>query len=167
MNQVVIDDAFKIYRIICRQFYNESAIPDNVNKNNIFLCMQSDMDDLLTKAEDASAKYIELHKMIVDNSTGDSSRARLIPVLDNALQAAAIRRDWARALRGVRKSTDLGVKIGWGFSNDDLYTLVELHRKNKFRKKIEDLLEDCNFHEFCGLLSAGEYEAAITQIGER
>ena len=36
--------------------------------------------------------------------------------------------------------------LDWSFSKRDLTELAKLHKANKCRKKIEDLLTDCNFH---------------------
>lgn len=78
--------------------------------------------------------------------------------VDKAKRGAEIRSDFASALRGVRKGTDLSYDLGFGFSSADIANLARLHKSNKFRKKIEDLLEDCNFHRECGDFSEGNYE---------
>lgn len=74
------------------------------------------------------------------------------------VKEAEIRLDFASALRSVKRGKELSYPLGWGFDKDDLMALMELHRSNKFRRKIEDLLEDCNFHTECGLLSEKQYE---------
>ena len=77
---------------------------------------------------------------------------------EKCVKEAEIRLDFASALRSVKRGTELSYPLGWGFDRDDLMALMELHRSNKFRRKIEDLLEDCNFHKECGLLSEKNYE---------
>lgn len=77
---------------------------------------------------------------------------------DKAVEDAKIRLDFANALRNVRQGEALSGKLGWGFAPDDLMELMKLHKSNKFRKKIEDLLTDCNFHSECILLSTREYD---------
>ena len=67
-----------------------------------------------------------------------------------------IREDWEHALETMNYS-DIASAIGWGFYNEDLQKLMELHKQNKYREKIEDLLEDCNFHTECGNWSEGNY----------
>lgn len=74
------------------------------------------------------------------------------------VKEAEIRLDFASALRSVKRGTELSYPLGWGFDRDDLMALMVLHKSNKFRRKIEDLLEDCNFHTECGLLSEKQYE---------
>ena len=68
-----------------------------------------------------------------------------------------VRENWADALRHVKRGTELSSIIHYGFNNNDLVELTQLHKANKFRQKIEDLLEDCNFHYECGLLNAQRY----------
>ena len=73
-----------------------------------------------------------------------------------------IRSDWKTALKGVRYGTDLSADIEFGFNKEDIKALAEVHRDNKgLRKKIEDLLEDCNFHYECGQFNKGEYDEFI------
>ena len=77
---------------------------------------------------------------------------------EKCVREAEIRLDFASALRSVKDGTDLSYPLGWGFGRDDLMALMALHKSNKFRRKIEDLLEDCNFHTECGLLSKKQYK---------
>lgn len=77
---------------------------------------------------------------------------------DKAVEDAKIRLDFANALRNVKHGEALSGKLEWGFAPDDLMELMKLHKSNKFRKKIEDLLTDCNFHSECDLLSGRKYD---------
>ena len=79
-----------------------------------------------------------------------------------AFRDSEIRSDWAAALRGVRKSTQLSSAIGWAFSDKDIAELAKLHKAKKFRQKIEDLLEDCNFHYECGKFAEEQYDEFLT-----
>lgn len=74
---------------------------------------------------------------------------------------AEIRSDWAAALRSVKDGSDLSADIRYGFSELDLSILAKLHKRNHFRTKIEDLLEDCNFHVECSDFSEGNYSKYI------
>lgn len=69
-----------------------------------------------------------------------------------------VRKDWYTALCKVRYGVELGKIIGWGFSFQDLLVLGTLHKYNMFREKIENLLEDCNFHTENELLIKNEYD---------
>ena len=69
-----------------------------------------------------------------------------------------VRLKWWTALDNVNKGTELSKKIQWAFTSQDLLILTCLHEADIHRQKIEDLLEDCNFHTENGLLSEGKYD---------
>lgn len=77
---------------------------------------------------------------------------------EKCVREAEIRLDLASALRSVKYGTDLSYPLGYCFYKDDLLNMMALHKSNKFRRKIEDLLEDCNFHTERGLLSEKQYK---------
>ena len=84
--------------------------------------------------------------------------------IDRCIKDAQIRLDFASALRNVKKGEALSGPLDYGFGPDDLIQLMELHKANKFRKKIEDLLTDCNFHSESALLSAKNYNEYRTFV---
>ena len=55
-----------------------------------------------------------------------------------------IRDNWFSALE---KEEYISGTIEWAFYMQDLIILGTIHKKGYFRAKIEDLLEDCNFHQ--------------------
>ena len=77
-----------------------------------------------------------------------------------------VRLDWDTALNKVKNGTKLSGVVGWGFSSQDLFVLCCLHEAGRHREKIEDLLEDCNFHTECGLLCEGKYDECRKVIAE-
>lgn len=78
-----------------------------------------------------------------------------------ARRSAGIRKDWGEALRFVKRGELLSRAIGYGFTRDDIATLAKLHKANRFRKKIEALLTDCNFHTESADFAAGRYDKYI------
>ena len=75
-----------------------------------------------------------------------------------AIKAAEIRNDFAAALSSVDYGWKLSEPLHWGFHPKDLARLAKLHKANVLREKIEDLLDDCNFHKECGDFSSGNYD---------
>ena len=73
-------------------------------------------------------------------------------------RATEISWDWDKALTSVKHGDELSVDIDWGFTIQDLFVLGSLHEINRHRKKIEELLTDCNFHTECGLLHEHNYK---------
>lgn len=74
--------------------------------------------------------------------------------------------DWKKALAEKRFS-EIAQYIQWGFTKDDMKMLAKLHESGYQREKIEDLLEDCNFHTERGLFIDGQYKEAIKRIMRR
>lgn len=72
-----------------------------------------------------------------------------------------IRSDWAAALRSVKYGYQLSRKIDWGFYPEDIERLTALYKAGKYREKILDLLEDCNFHTEAALLEEEDYETLL------
>lgn len=73
-----------------------------------------------------------------------------------------IRLNWFNALK--RKNEWDSSTIEWGFSDQDLLVLMNIHKAGFFRSEIEDLLEDCNFHTECELMSKMKYNECETII---
>jgi len=83
---------------------------------------------------------------------------------DDIIKVAEIRSDWEKALSSVDKGYELSGPIGYGFSERDIKNLAILHRdKAKLREKIEELLEDCNFHQETDDFSNGKYDKYIKE----
>ena len=66
---------------------------------------------------------------------------------------------WKRAFDQVVHGDELSEILDYGFDEKDLENLAEIHEKDKaYRKKIEELLTDCNFHTECEWMVKGEYD---------
>ncbi|MDU2155957.1 MAG: SNF2-related protein [Clostridium sp.] len=63
---------------------------------------------------------------------------------DEPLQAE--KKDWKELLTSYYSIGELSSAIGYGFSDEDIKELAQLHKEGFEQEKIEDLLEDCNFH---------------------
>lgn len=81
--------------------------------------------------------------------------------LNQIVKGVMIRTDFAEALRNCKKGSDLSYPLDFGFSKKDIQKLAALHKAGKFRRKIDDLLTDCNFHSECSDFSSGQYEAYL------
>ncbi len=81
--------------------------------------------------------------------------------MDKCIDDATIRKDFAAALKSVKHGDDLSGRLDWSFSPRDISELAKLHKAGKFRKKIEDLLTDCNFHSEYSMMTAKQYDELI------
>ena len=131
------------------------------------MILESDLEAVFCRAEyrEATEEISEyFRKEYIEKERDPEHKKQFQEIHDKALDAAMIRSDFATALRSVRKGTDLSSRLGFGFSSEDLKNLMELHKSGEFRRKIEDLLTDCNFHEECGLMENREYEALSKRL---
>lgn len=78
--------------------------------------------------------------------------------MDKLMEEAIIRRDFGTAFSKVKCGSALSGKLNWSLGPRDLKELALLHQKNKYRKKIEELLTDCNFHYECSKFTSHKYE---------
>ena len=120
-----------------------------------YMWLENDISSSLSNADDIDKAYEEIVEILKASSMYNSITK--VVSLSKAYKRAEVRKDFATALRNVKNGSALSGILGWSFSEDDLKELAKLHKSNKFRKKIEELLEDCNFHYECGLMSAKDY----------
>lgn len=78
-------------------------------------------------------------------------------LMDSILKEVKIRKDYKSAFAKVKDGSDIAHEINYTFGKSDLKQLAKLHKSNKCRKKIEDLLTCCNFHYACGKFLKKEY----------
>ena len=68
--------------------------------------------------------------------------------------------NWRKTL-AEKPYGEIAAYIQWGFTVDDKRMLAKLHKEGFQRKKIEDLLEDCNFHTMRRCFHAGRYREGL------
>ena len=114
-----------------------------------------DIEEILVDAEDYDATLAYILDAVLNERYGEKI-LDLIKV-DSIKENVKVRKDFASALRKVKKGDELSSVLEWMFSPKDIKELAKLHKSNKFRKKIEDLLTDCNFHCECADFANGKY----------
>lgn len=146
---VEIDETYKEIR---KAFGREKKeIPTEYS--HAIIC--EEIEDLFVKSTDMQKTKEKIIKIISNSVAADT----IIEYLnfDEIMAAAKVRRDWDSALSGVEKGYMLSSTIGWGFTKNDIKELAKLHESGKYREKIGDLLEDCNFHSLNSYFQAGDY----------
>lgn len=147
---------------IGKRFYgSEWPMRNDANIYQVLNILQVDIAGALERADDMQAACDEINEII--DRTDTPAEIRRYISLDAAWRDAEIRRDWASALRAVRHGEDLSRDIDWAFSTEDIKNLAKLHQANRFRKKIEDLLEDCNFHKEAALMCSHQYDKLLNE----
>ena len=158
MTQEALAQMCNVYKAFSKEFYDTEDI--DFAKGNPIIHMAADVESVLVKAEDAEATGARIYSAAVKAGANTEILSEIEKMVDKGKKSAAIRRDWPAAFRKVKNGRDLSRKVGWAFYEDDLRTFIKLHKANKFRKKIEDLLEDCNYHTFGSYLSEKDYDGA-------
>ena len=143
-----IDNAAKKLEGFYKDFYltyfskedYEVILSNNSNMNcwKMIMDIEADISYLLKKY---SPRYIE----DLIPGLGDLQKKNgLHPIFifgyvdfNDCINDAIVRSDWYEALKNVKKGTDLSSKISYVLSDEDLSELAKLHKKNKFRKKIQ------------------------------
>lgn len=123
--------------------------------NMIRVALTGNMDCYLSFAPDYEQAKKEILDLM-DKSDPEIYQAEQ-EIFTECCRAAEIRRDFDSSLAKVDQGHELSYPLGYGFFKEDLEHLVMLHKEGKHREKIEDLLEDCNFHEECSQLIDGNY----------
>lgn len=128
--------------------------------NKAVCTMESDLPTYYfdNDSDEVDKTYQNAVDLAVAKSTVPRTEIERYIDTDKAKNEAAIRRDWKKAFEGVKRGDDLAGNINYRFTKEDLIEFGELHKRNKFRRKIEDILECCNYHNECGLLAANNYD---------
>ncbi len=141
--------------IIGKKYLNDGSPIPKEHLNIAYMWLDSDITEALSQSEDINESFDEICEILKKSPMYND----INEIINLALiyKRAEIKRDFATALRNVKNGRELSYPLQWAFSKRDLTNLAKLHKSNKFRKKIEDLLTDCNFHEECSLMSSHNY----------
>lgn len=156
---------FEMDRKLFLHFFPKEKADEQPNFSDSRLALRyivEDLDGLLVEfaEEEVLAVY--------EKTANDLAIARevYVPCFEEARKSAQIRKNWAKALRMAKEGTDLSHKIRFCLSRADIRELAKLHSSNKYREKIEDLLEDCNFHKENSDFIGGRYESYLKEEGK-
>lgn len=158
-----MNELFKAAKAIDEQIlakYMDKTVTDCPDDSRALYWLAADMESILTNTDTSMDELLKFIRSLPDGNT-------VLRSVDVAKinRAAEIRGDFAEALDGVKSGSQLSGALGYGFSEKDIKNLAILHRdKPQYRKKIEDLLEECNFHKECGDFSDQKYDEYITEM---
>ena len=82
---------------------------------------------------------------------------------ETALNRLEISDNWEKSLR-TYSTSDLSHKLKYGFTKEEIKELATLHKettKKIVKKRIEDLLTNCNFHSESGILADKDYNKIL------
>ena len=149
------DELIRLDRVIAKKYLDcNEPFPFGCRRFAISY-LQADIEAALRKAEDLISTKHEIEDLLA--ASWAYEKITSAHVVADAYIAASIRRDFAAAFQSVKHGWELSKSIGYSFFDSDIVELAKLHKANKYRKKIEELLEDCNFHSECGRMAANDY----------
>lgn len=144
--------------ILWSEFRNaEKNNNEGRNEHNAYMWLKYDLESLLA---DPNINPVDVETRLMELLEQTYFKYDIIKsiCLEAIKKSAAVRKDWKTALAGVQNGCDLSAIVGFCFTKNDIQTLAKLHETGKSRKKIEDLLEDCNFHSVCEDFQQGRYD---------
>lgn len=149
---------------IWNHFYPDYEDGDNYHpdERNIGLNMYHNIVHILS---DKDVDYKTAVSYIENKIKNTEYRREILTAIDwnGILDHVKVKSDFEKALKNVKNGRMLSSKIKWGLNNDDLVTLINLHRDGKYCEKIEELLTDINFHYECGMLRNGRYDELLLE----
>ena len=173
--------AARLDNAIWKHFHPEDDKEYEIDANLVFSFLEGtiiyvlidkdiDADEAETFMREEFLKEYEIFKKKFPEETKEAFMKRISNRYWKHIKAEIdIHRDWSSAFKSVKDGADLSGPVRYSFYQSDLYEFVRLHKANKFRKKIENLLTNCNYHGESRLLSEGlydEYIKLISGIGE-
>ena len=129
-----------------------------IEESYTYLYFESDVRSIICDFDFEEAKAYICNQIHENATAGEEEIINEHLHWDSYQKEAAIRNDFAAAFRGVNNGAELSGALYYSFSEKDIQELAKLHKANRFRKKIEDLLTNCNYHSECGLMAKKEYD---------
>lgn len=127
-----------------------------------FLWLQSDIESICLKGTDLSKVKEYINDLMREDKKYDipgfSDFFHRNIEYEKIEKSLNVRKDFRKALRNVKKGSELSGILGYSFFKEDIRELAKFHKAGKYREKIEDLLEDCNFHSEYNDFIDGRYD---------
>ena len=120
-----------------------------------FVWLENDIPEIVLRS-DMKPSLSNIKEEILAAENGSEILNKLS--LEKIERVIMLKSDWSAAFENTKEGSDLANPLGYTLSGIDLKELAALHKANKYRKKIESLLECMNFHAACGDFVYGNYE---------
>ncbi len=150
-NRVVVH-VKELDNLLWKHYFPESTAECNSEGNALVTCLENDIVYVLTKGFELNDVKTFIYNTIASDMKGVNVSALTLLIndyidFDKCERSANVRKDLPSALKLVKKGSDLSGILNYNIFDETLSELAQLHKSNRYRKKIEELLEDCNFHQ--------------------
>lgn len=142
VKQEILQNMKDLDLYLCKKYFPELEINAEPELFQASMWLQTDISEIMVSFPESKDEIISTIKA---NPYGDKILQDYLN-FDKLERNVEIRNDFLAALKSVKRGSELSGPLDWSFSKRDLTELAKLHKANKCRKKIEDLLTDCNFH---------------------
>ena len=109
-----------------------------------YMYLQEDISSSLALSDNIFKRKAEIENLLKNSFAYD--RICKLVSLDSAFRKAIVRKDFEGALSTVSHGSTILYLLGYSLSENDIRTLTKLHKSNRYRRKIEELLMDYGFH---------------------
>lgn len=141
-NEEILEEMKELDLRIWRTFHPEDISTDEPPLVLAPIWLKSDICSILIDFENSKETILE---MIHDSKYEKEILDKYLKWKDIE-KNVEVRKDFTTAFKNVKYGTDLSKILEYAFNKRDLKNLATLHKKNKCRRKIEELLSDCNYH---------------------
>lgn len=160
--RAVQDSMLALDLAIWKHFHPEDEIEeeDNTESYVAYIWLKADIVSILCDdAFDMQQAKDTIADMVKKAEYSDVIQQKYVQ-FDAIMEEVKIRRDFKEAF-DTMPVHEIASICSYSFGKNDLRRLAQLHKSNKCRKKIEDLLTAANFHYECGKFHNKEYKEFI------
>lgn len=155
----VLKKAIALDELIWKKYHPEYDGNNRPSEDQVITYLRNDIESIMVE-------FPENGKIIQNIIKGTTYGSVILAMLewDKIQDNVSIRSNFYDALQNVEEGSDLASRLDYSFSRLDIAHLAELHKSNKCRKKIENLLTCCNFHYESGKFRKHEYDESLKPL---
>lgn len=155
----VLEKAIALDELIWKKYHPDYDGTNRPSENQVITYLRNDISEIMLE-------FPESGEIIQTIIRGVSCGSEILAMLDweKIQDNVNIRSNFYEALQSVKDVSGLAGRLCYSFSSMDIAHMAELHKSNKCRKKIEDLLVYCNFHYVSGKFRKHEYDEFLKPL---
>ena len=155
----VLEKAIALDELIWKKYHPDYDGTNRPSENQVITYLRNDISEIMLE-------FPESEEIIQTIIKGCSCGSEILAMLDweKIQDNVNIRSNFYEALQSVTVGSDLANRLDYSFSRLDIAHLAELHKSNKCRQKIEDLLACCNFRYESGKFRKHDYDEFIKPL---
>lgn len=159
--QAVLEAVKNIDEQLWNKYFPHHGTTYEPQLHQVYLWLEADIPYIVLHSEThPTLDNIKSEILSIDKNFGNEIISNLD--FESMEEIISIKCDWENSLRSIRTGRALSSPIGYSLDLMDLKNLATLHKANKFKKKIETLLTNCNFHKECSDFKNKHYDEYLS-----